>query len=238
MKKKLLTYGLILAVAAIAIAGGSLAWFGDEDEVTNVFTIGSIDIVQNEVFEQGSQLIPVVNVGLDPAADVTEDANFVQKEVDVSNVGLNDAYVQTFVAVPAQLDKEGVLHIHTTSTDWEVTRLDDTVTGLDSAQPQLTCNIYKFVYVGNGDGILASGDTTSKVMDGVYIDWEADRKATVYNADGTVKEAYFVMDGIMLTEFNAAELLNVYVASQAIQARGFSNAAEALSNFAAHPWVE
>ena len=237
MKKKILVYSLILAMAAIAIVGGSLAWFGDEDAVTNVFTVGSIDIVQNEVFEQGSQLIPVVNVGLDPSADVTADANFVQKEVNVSNVGANDAYVQTFVAVPAQLDEAGVLHIHVTSDDWIMTRLEDTVTGLDSAQPLLTYSIYKFVYKGNGDGILVSQATTSNVMDGVYVDWKADRTAT-YNGDGTVNAAYFVMDGTVLTEYNAAELLNVYVASQAIQARGFSDAAEALSNFAAHPWAD
>ena len=47
MKKKLMVTALAVALVAIAV-GGTLAWFNDTDEVTNVFTVGSVDIEQKE----------------------------------------------------------------------------------------------------------------------------------------------------------------------------------------------
>ena len=48
MKKKVLAISLIVALLAIAVVSGSLAWFSDEDSVTNTFTVGEIDIFQHE----------------------------------------------------------------------------------------------------------------------------------------------------------------------------------------------
>ena len=41
-KKKILTLALVIALLAIAVVGGSLAWFTAEAEVKNEFTVGSI----------------------------------------------------------------------------------------------------------------------------------------------------------------------------------------------------
>ena len=110
MKKKIILLSVAIALIALLAVGGSLAYFMDTDEVTNVFTVGSVDIEQNEEFVQESQLLPVV--GTDPT---NADDNYIQKKVTVENIGKNGAYVQTLVAVPACLDNTGVLKLWDTS---------------------------------------------------------------------------------------------------------------------------
>ena len=74
MKKKILAISLVVALLAIAIVGGSLAWFTAEDEVTNTFTVGSIEIQQNEKDENGNDfvqdqvMLPIVKFD-DPKSD-------------------------------------------------------------------------------------------------------------------------------------------------------------------------
>lgn len=88
MKKKLIALCLIVVLAAVAVVGGSLAYFTDKDQETNVFTTGKIDIDLIEQFPE-NKLMP----GLD-----------VQKEITVKNEGTEDTYVRIHFAVPAILD--------------------------------------------------------------------------------------------------------------------------------------
>jgi len=48
MKRKILALTLCVAMLAIAIVGGSLAYFFDDDAKTNTFTVGNVSIVLNE----------------------------------------------------------------------------------------------------------------------------------------------------------------------------------------------
>ena len=48
MKKKILLIASLVIILAMLAIGGSLAWFTDNDEATNVFTIGSVEIDQIE----------------------------------------------------------------------------------------------------------------------------------------------------------------------------------------------
>ena len=113
-KKKVLVVALAISLIALAV-GGTLAWFTDNESVTNTFVIGEIDIVQHEeeyndetgalqTFTQQQVLLPVVNT-----TNVAEDANYVEKLVSVENIGANDAYVRTFIAVPATL--KDIVHL-------------------------------------------------------------------------------------------------------------------------------
>ena len=54
MKKKILSVALVVAVLAIVV-GGTLAYFTDDDKVTNTFTFGSvlIDIIEAVNFHVG-----------------------------------------------------------------------------------------------------------------------------------------------------------------------------------------
>ena len=58
MKKKILAFAIVFAMAAIAVVGGTMAYFTDSDAKDNVFTTGKVDITLGENFEQGSKLLP------------------------------------------------------------------------------------------------------------------------------------------------------------------------------------
>lgn len=76
---------LLGAVLLVSIAGGTLAWFGQTDGVTNIFTSGSVK----------------------PQIDETFDTSYtVKQDVKVQNTGTMPAYLRAFVAV-YWLDKEG-----------------------------------------------------------------------------------------------------------------------------------
>lgn len=108
MKKKVLSLCLVLALLALAVAGATLAYFTDTDEVDNVFTVGNIDI---EIVESQYHMI-VDNKDADAIiADgetyqdeylAVEGENivpgkWVRKVPYINNIGANDAYVRIIV---------------------------------------------------------------------------------------------------------------------------------------------
>lgn len=254
MKKKLVVFSLVLALVAIAV-GGTLAYFMDDDEATNTFTIGSVEVEQIEqqrvdqtkafteagnleAFDNDKQLIPVIR-----NESPTDDPNFQDKYVTVKNLGKNDAYVQVFVAVPKVLADANVLFVQAGSQGGWAAPVDmgtiaesAIVEGSTSAAEY---RIYKYVYTAP---LLAKADgttvypVTTPAIEGVYISQYADMDVT-YDTNGSIEKAEFVMNGAAVTGFDATKQINVYVATQAIQARGFENAGSALANFGTHPWV-
>lgn len=255
MKKKLFALGLVLALGATMVVSGSLAWFTDTDETVNTFTMGGVEIKQIETDEDGSPfthnqpLLPVISNNTP-----TDDPNFVHKIVTVKNVGTSKAYVQTYIAVPAALDN-GLLK-------WDV-NLDDNhwkaVDGnlnVDGVQPVGTAdydldgngskeanalNVYLYRYTA-ALGTDDIDNTTTTLLNGVYIDQAADMKA--HNDDpehpDKVTSAYFVWEGRELTDYdlNTIKKLSVLVATQGVQAEGFTDADIALATaFPNHPWA-
>lgn len=125
MKKKIVAFMLVIAMLAIAIAGGTLAYFTDTETAKNVMTMGNVDIEQIEwerdpagglrVFTQGKNLLPM---GGDPAwaeekVTVNGDSfkvfaseNVLDKFVTVNNNGNTPAYVRTIVALEAGKSEE------------------------------------------------------------------------------------------------------------------------------------
>ena len=244
MKKKILIASLVVAVIAIAVVGGSLAWFTDNDSVENVFTIGSVEIEQHEQqknelgelvdFEQNKQLIPVINND-----DAKNDVNFQDKIVTVENTGKNDAYVQTYVAVPASLDNAGVVHIYdkeASTNGWE--KVADVDTATDGVQPCFAdvdidgkkYNVYLYRYTNILPANSAALSTTASVIDGVYIDMATDLDIIRDETTGDITEAYFVINGTKVTDFDPTGNLYVYVATQGIQAKGFNDYESALTS--------
>ena len=233
MKKKIVLISIAVAIIAMLAVGGSLAYFMDTDEVTNVFTVGSVDIEQNEDFVQDSQLLPVV--GTDPT---DADDNYIKKIVTVENIGKNGAYVQTCVAVPACLDNAGVLKLwdnNAATNGW--TKLDGDA-NMVGVQPKATVTIDNMlynVYLYRYNGILAKDTETAACIEYVYIASETD--LNVYTDASGNKTAYFEINGTEITELDATGKLNVYVATQAVQDRGFSDANDALDTaFTTIPW--
>ncbi|MBQ8288413.1 MAG: hypothetical protein IJX76_06545 [Clostridia bacterium] len=145
MKKKLLTCLSIALIAALAITG-TMAYFTDTESVTNVMTIGNIDIVLNEqqrvddaanqheleAFEQAMTLMPAAYEGTSipwaPADEwvvpgdsawkvVADNGDVHDKFVTVTNTGSNEAYVRVIVAYEGDAINGKDIHIvHNTKT--------------------------------------------------------------------------------------------------------------------------
>ena len=215
-KKRVLIVALVICLLAI-LSYGTLAWFTAEDEVTNTFTIGSVDIDVVEEFDPPEAMIPVVDT-----EDPESDPNFVNKDASVKNTGKNPAYVQMFVAVPKALDDAGAFHyVEANTGDWtkQNTVAMATIEGV-------LCNVYCYRY----NGVLASEVETSDVITGAYLDAALDLR----EVDGVAR---FVMGDMVITDYTVGEVINVYVAAQAIQSEGFADADSALNTFANHPWA-
>ncbi len=88
MKKKIISTILVAALAATAVIGGTLAYFTDTEEKTNVLTVGNVDITLTEPNwdESGSKDAEDAYPGEPLAKDPT-----------VTNVGANPCFVRVQV---------------------------------------------------------------------------------------------------------------------------------------------
>lgn len=197
MKKKLaLTTALAVAVTSILVVGGSLAYFTDTDSKENVFTVGDVDIRLDEEFIPDSKLYP------------GEEKDAVKKEVDVTNTGSEDAFVRVHIAVPAELDNNGYLHLVKGGDEWS---------WADQAYTSTIGNLNYNVYVATYPEGLAPEDTTvSDAITGVYMD------AKVTNE--IIEE--LKNKGIILTGSGSdtAKRLNIQVMAEGVQTAGFESA--------------
>ena len=98
MKKKIVTLCLVIALVATMVAGGTLAYFTDSDEATNVFAIGNVDIeLSEEVGTSGNATVVETENGATYTGVTPGDK--LQKEVKIANTGSNAAYVQVAVTL-------------------------------------------------------------------------------------------------------------------------------------------
>ena len=96
MKKKILSICLVIALAATAVVGGTLAYFTDTDAQTNVFTTGNVKIDLWEDFDDNdgnAELIP---------------GKKIEKEIYVTNTGSEDAYVRVHYAIPVPMADQNI----------------------------------------------------------------------------------------------------------------------------------
>ena len=236
MKKKVLTVALVVALIAIMVSG-TLAYFTDNDKVTNTFTIGSVKI---EIWENGTatdedvrqlgKLTPIVNIQ-NPAGD----DSYIDKVVTVKNTGANAAYLRTFIAIPTAL--VGYLHLDPNQAQkWML--LDESQATVDSVE----YTVYKYVYTGD----FGPGAETTSLLSGVYlgsdVDLEEDGNGDLVfirrDADGNkIATAAYVAHTKTANGYTT-NTVNVLVASQAIQTEGFTDATTALdSGFGTgNPW--
>ena len=225
MKKKILAMCLCVAMLAIAIVGGTLAYFTDTDAETNVFTTGNVDIDLIEVFDDE-------NAKLMPGIDIT-------KEIYVKNEGTETAYVRVHMAIPSMLDSgsedqpqfaayNNTLHWNFTAASvqegkWSQLQNSEQV-GPNAAYPNWpgnggTYNMYQQeiygilynVYVITYETALGAGETTPEnAISKVYLD------AKVTNEDMTK----------ILEELTEIKIL---VVAEGGQVDGFTDPYEALN---------
>ena len=254
MKKKILALAIAAIMVVTAVASVSLAYLMDTDEATNVFTVGYIDIElieqqRNsagnalEPFADGKILLPLVGSAQGEKVEVDgyslpTAANWVDKIVDVKNVGNNDAYVRVVLAFPAAMDDkesaaEMMLHWNVDGTEnennWE--RVDN---GAKVTVDGVEYNLYTFTY----NPILAvKAKTASPAMTGLYIDSRVNASVTkddngkvtaitysMKNGRGETASATFSAD----TDGNIVGP-QILVSVQAVQADGFETVGAAVA---------
>ena len=123
MKKKLVAILLVVVLAAIAVAGGTLAYFTDTENETNVMTIGNVDITLHEIQkikdtdgdgELDKEEFQDEDFVLYPISN-EQGIQFVNKQVDVENTSTSgdDVYIRTIIAIEDWFaGEEDVLGLH------------------------------------------------------------------------------------------------------------------------------
>lgn len=230
MKKTLTMILSLVLVAALSIAG-TVAYLTDRDGKVNVFTMGDVDIELNEEFEQGSELLPGVDVN---------------KDVTITNTGDNDAWVWFTYAVPTALVDSGndasknAIHFNLEGAYWDAYYTDAKfyeAVGLDAPVDITdTWNYYGIAhnvdYLGDKEnytvvtflynGTIVPGETTNVGLTNVYLDTRVD-----VDPDGNM---YWVEKGVATDlnwNVNEKGAPSIYVAAYGVQAEGFDTAEEA-----------
>lgn len=258
MKKKILSLCLVLAMAATAIIGGTLAYFTDTDEATNTFTAGgvSIKLIEQQVneegtaleaFEQDQVLMPIVGSAQgekdefgQPVAD-----NYIDKIVTIKNTSDSDAYVRAYFAIPSALDDGeetfnaglNILHFNFGNKNGESTMGNQWIwQNEDGSWKYFTTdidNISYNVYYADYYQPLAKDAVTEQFISGVYldknVDMDKDGNYTITRDDETV-----IIDG-----FDGSAKCPVFAV--AVQTAGFDTVEEAVTEaFGANfnPWAE
>ena len=231
MKKKILSLCLVVALAATAVIGGTLAYFSDTDAQKNTFTTGNVAIDLWEDFgdngEQGiEELIPATG-----SAQNGTLKNGIEKEVYVTNDGSEDAYVRVHIAIPSILDDgdpsfnagKNVLHFNyapETVGDgkWNWSNSVDGTTGSNWNYYTTTIGDKSYnVYVVTYETKLVKDASTVDAMSQVYLD------SKVTNEDiSQIKEAL-------------GNDWYIYVAAEGTQAEGFEDAYTALNTAFGNP---
>lgn len=242
MKKKILAICLVVCLAVVAVAGATLAYFTDEKTADNTFTMKGISINLNEEFEQGSELVP----GLD-----------INKDVYVANnAGSSDAYVRVHIAIPAALDdgdpsfnaSKNFLHFNFTNAsvaDGQWSWLPEYTEGTGYKGNGVgNWNYYTTeingidyaVYVVTYRTALKGGEQTlTQALDKVYLDKSVDAELV----DG--KWVYADSKGNVVSPADILEedgLLHIHVVAEAAQTATFANAYEALNEAFGKPTSE
>ena len=254
MKKKILAFAMVFALDAVAVVGGSLAYFTDEDETENTFAVGNVNIsmIEQQRNEQnpdmlspyvdGSTLIPVVeNEKESPVItngdnDETNDvalpseanyANYIDKIVRVSNTGKSQAYVRAFIAIPSSIDAftlDGGLHLSL----GESKSWEDLIPAGTATINSIKYNVYSRI----NSEVVESWTTTAPAYSGIYLDKDvdADENGNLIINGNTVGRSTYTVEGKVV----------IPVFAQAIQVAGFDTADEAFaaSGLTSNPWAK
>lgn len=246
MKKKVLAVALAVVLIAIMV-GGSLAYFTDNDKVTNTFTIGSvlIDIYENgaitdkDVIEFAEPMMPVVD-----KTNLSNDPGYFEKVIKVESNGENAAYIRTLIAIPKNLVDYLILDLNNDNS-WTLVATYDV-----EAEDGITYKVYAYDHLAAVAPKDDNGEDgfTSDLLKGVYLDSSVDIKDNPDTATADLEFCKPNGNGYTFSGFTAhskvadgytTNTISVLVAAQAIQAQGFNDATTALNTgfpVGTNPW--
>lgn len=219
-KKKITTVVLLLAFLAIAVTGGTLAYFTDTKDATNTFTMGNVKIALDEstitktgdtwVADSANRIATNDYATVYPGAEMTKDPI-------VHNIGTNDAYVRVKVTVdngqvvmPFYGDADplsGGNFLNLVKDTFDSTKW--TYGGAVNGENYSV--VYTLIY---NDRLAASSDTTAPFTKVYFPAW-------IDNAQVAAFQNNLGTDGVF----------NINVVAEAIQADGFANVTEAFNAY-------
>lgn len=243
MKKKIIAMCLVVALAAIAVIGGTLAYFTDTEQATNTFTTAkvNIELVEQqrgenglEKFENKKVLLPIVG-SAQKAKDemgMPTAANYVDKIITIKNLeDSTDAYVRLYIAIPSVLDNvadagQNVLHFNwgNNFTTGNYSAEDHANWGAETLLVKdfniggINYNIY---YRDYNKVMAANTETGSAAYVGFYLDEKVD-----YDDE----QGKYTINGKAIN-FDFSNGVNIPVFAVGVQKAGF-NSAEAAVNAA------
>ena len=254
-KRKILAIAMSLCIVAILAVGASLAYFTDTDNATNTFTVGNvkIDLIEQQRNDDSSALVAYQNdkilmpiVGSAQGEQETVDGvmlptaeNYVDKIISIKNIGESAAYVRVFVAVPTALQngqtpnapRYDVLHWNFNGDSCEEGEwTDEIVVANPTVIDGVEYKIYSRTYT---TALKANEATNTPAYIGFYLDKTVDQ-----NEDGEWTVDWG--NGPEVIDYDLSEGVEIPVFAQAVQADGFTSAAEAFaaSGLPANPWAE
>ena len=243
MKKKVLALCLVIALAATAIIGGTLAYFTDTDKETNTFTAGgvTIDLIEQQVnenhteledFEQNQVLMPIVGSAQGEKDNFGQPvaANYIDKIVTIKNTGKSAAWVRAYFAIPSDLDDgyetfnagANILHFNfgnedgvpTNGVQWNWTH-GTKWNYFETTIDQVSYNVYYADYYQT----LPAGETTEQFISGLYLDSNVDMKNGAYIDPRYPNADLSILNGTV----------SCPVMAVAVQAAGFDSADAAIT---------
>ena len=242
MRKKIVALSMAVLMLAVAVVGGTLAYFTDTQEATNTFTAGGvkIDLIEQERGENGLQnftqnkvLMPIVGSAQgekdkygQPVAE-----NYVDKMVTIKNTGKSAAYVRAYFAIPSDLDDgyetynagANILHFNFGNKNG-VSTMGDQWSWMHGNkwnyfETTMADGVKYNVYFADYYQPLAAGAPTEQFVSGVYLDSHVDMVDGKY-VDTRFPDADFsILEGTVKCPVKAV----------AVQAAGFTSADEAVT---------
>ena len=216
MKKKIFALMVCIAMLAVAVVGGTLAYFTDEDEIANTMTLGNVAIEQHEYerdangalvpFTQDKMLVPIVGENeMEEVCDYTDqictNENVQDKFVRVENTGNVDAYIRTLIAIECNEGNE---------------------------EPNFGTNKVGVKHASLGANLVTINSATYYIHEVVYLDKVAPKEFTPMSLEQIWLSSKATNETAKALDVNGNGALDVLVLSQAVQADGFDDAQTAL----------
>lgn len=241
MKKKIIALCLIVALAATAVIGGTLAYFTDTtDAMVNEFTVGNVKIDLTEPSWKGdATLMPGVVYDKDPTITVDEKSQDayvflkmdMNKYVSLVNLMGVDAYKNNigglqgdypgFIKFVNALAADNTLRatvldrwfVGINHSDWKVMNLDDIKAWVNGAADQTNPKKLEVIlgYIGTEDDTLSAGEHVTFMT---RFGMPKTVTASMFNGE----DAYYI-DGVSKSNFNTdASNFKMTFTAYAIQA--------------------
>ena len=222
MKKKIIAFGVVAAMLAITVVGGTLAYFTDEKDVTNTFTVGSVEIdllesnYQRVVDGVDDTAIKADALTYDTSAENILPGQQIKKAPYVLNTGKNAAYVRVRAIV--EKDEDACLYLMETTTAQEDGSIVVSYIFKDAA----------------GNVLVASDDYSDAPADYATVEYLYTYTEALDPDEMTYWPAFWqyrIADHLDQEEVAQFDLDKIVVQAEAIQAETFADYVEAFAAF-------